>query len=78
MVADVAERRLRRGRPHARSMCRKTHARLQRARLAVRGLTANEGDVDPVVAFGCRVDELSELGPYPWRQGGRLDALPAR
>ena len=34
--------------------------------------------VDPVVAFGCRVDELSELRPYPWRQGGRLDASPAR
>jgi hypothetical protein len=78
VVADVAERRLRRARPHARSMCRKTHAHLQRARLAVRGLTANEGDVDPVVAFGCRVDELSEPRPYPWRQGGRLDASPAR
>ena len=59
-------------------MCRKTHARIQRARLAVRGLTANEGDVDPVVPFGCRVDELSELRPYPWRQGGCLDASPAR
>jgi hypothetical protein len=70
VVADVAERRLRRARLHERSMCRKTHARLQRARLAVRGLTATRVIVIHTFEGGDRVARLSIATTEQWTQRG--------